>query len=80
MNIGVIGLGFVGTAVLKGFETITTVLTYDITKDCTEKSISDVANKSSVVFICVPTPMNLDGTCNTSIVESVLKEISMTKN
>lgn len=76
MNIGVIGLGFVGTAVLKGFETITKVLTYDITKECTEKSVGDVANNSSVVFICVPTPMNPDGTCNTGIVESVLREIS----
>lgn len=78
VNVGVVGLGYVGTAVLKGFETITKVRTYDIAKDCTEKSIGDVANKSHVVFICVPTPMNPDGTCNTSIVESVLKEISMT--
>ena len=78
VNVGVIGLGYVGTAVLKGFETITKVLTYDIAKECTEQSIGDVANKSSVVFICVPTPMNPDGTCNTSIVETVLQEIATT--
>ena len=29
VNVGVIGLGYVGTAVLKGFETITKVLTLD---------------------------------------------------
>lgn len=78
VNVGVIGLGYVGTAVLKGFETITKVHTYDIAKECTEKSISEVVNKSAVVFICVPTPMNPDGTCNTSIVETVLQEISTT--
>ena len=76
VNVGVIGLGYVGTAVLKGFETITKVLTYDIAKECTEQSIGGVVKKSSVIFICVPTPMNLDGTCNTSIVETVLQEIS----
>ena len=76
VNVGVIGLGYVGTAVLKGFETITKVFTYDIAKECTEQTIGDVVKKSSVIFICVPTPMNLDGTCNTRIVETVLQEIS----
>lgn len=76
MSIGVIGLGFVGTAVQKGFESTHPVLTYDIAKECTETSIADLANKVSVVFICVPTPMNPDGSCNTNIVESVLQEIS----
>ncbi len=75
-TVGVIGLGFVGTAVVKGFETIKSVVTYDIQKECTEASISDVVRKAKIIFVCVPTPMNLDGTCNTSIVESVLDEIS----
>lgn len=78
VKIGVIGLGFVGTAVQKGFESTHTVLTYDISKECTESSISELANKTSVIFICVPTPMNPDGSCNTDIVESVLHEISTT--
>jgi len=77
MNIGVIGLGFVGTAVQKGFESTHPVLTYDIAKESTEKSVADLASKVSVVFICVPTPMNPDGSCNTDIVESVLQEISV---
>lgn len=75
-TIGVVGLGFVGTAVVKGFETIKNVVTYDIQKECTESSISDVVRKAQIIFVCVPTPMNSDGTCNTDIVESVLGEIS----
>jgi nucleotide sugar dehydrogenase len=75
-TVGVIGLGFVGTAVLKGFESIKKVVTYDIQKPCTETSIADVVRQAEVIFICVPTPMNTDGTCNTSIVESVLHEVS----
>lgn len=75
-KIGVIGLGYVGTAVQKGFESTHTVLTYDIAKECTEDSVSSLAKKVGIIFICVPTPMNLDGTCNTDIVEFVLNEIS----
>lgn len=75
-TIGVIGLGYVGTAVQKGFESIKKVVTYDIAKNCTESSLSDVARKAQIIFVCVPTPMNTDGTCNTDIVESILKEIS----
>ena len=75
-TVGVIGLGFVGTAVQKGFESTHKVITYDIQKHCTEKSITDVVKTAQVTFICVPTPMNSDGTCNTSIVESVLTEIA----
>jgi len=75
-TVGVIGLGFVGTAVQKGFESTHKVVTYDIQKNCTEKSVTDVVKTAQVTFICVPTPMNSDGTCNTSIVESVLTEIA----
>ena len=77
-KIGVVGLGYVGTAVQKGFESTHNVLTYDIAKECTTKSVADLANKVSIIFICVPTPMNPDGTCNTTIVENVLQEISTT--
>lgn len=78
-TIGVVGLGFVGTAVLRGMESTVNVVTYDIAKECTEKSIEDVVHKASVIFICVPTPMNSDGTCNIDIIHSVLTEIDAVK-
>jgi UDPglucose 6-dehydrogenase len=74
--IGVIGLGFVGTAVQKGFEVHTQVVTFDIAKPCTESSIDSVVQKAPIIFICVPTPMNIDGTCNIDIVKSVLADIA----
>lgn len=77
MNIGVVGLGYVGTAVQMGFEsTYISVYTYDIQQECTEPDIASLVHKSEIIFICVPTPMNIDGTCNTDIVESVLRDIS----
>ena len=75
-TIGVVGLGYVGTAVQKGLESTNTVITYDIVKECTETSITDLTKKAHIIFICVPTPMNTDGTCNTDIVYSVLQQIS----
>lgn len=75
-SIGIIGLGYVGSAVKAGFEKTCNVFTYDITKECTETSITELVQKTQIVFICVPTPMNTDGTCNTDIVYSVLQEIS----
>ena len=75
-KIGVVGLGYVGTAVQKGFESIRRVATYDITKECNTISIEDLVMQSQIIFICVPTPMNTNGACNVDIVKSVLKEIS----
>ena len=53
-KIGVVGLGYVGTAIQKGFESTHNVLTYDIVKECTTKSITELANKVGIIFICVP--------------------------
>ena len=72
MNIGIIGLGVVGTAIKFGFERLGhDVFYHDVIKDT---SITDVLN-TEVCYICVPTPSNEDGSCDTSIVESVLDEL-----
>ena len=76
MRIGIIGQGYVGTAIKVGFEPYYTVETYD--KYDGMKStvqLTDMVETCKVIFVCVPTPMNKDGTCHTDIVESVVKEI-----
>ncbi len=76
MKIGIIGQGYVGTAIKVGFEPYYTVETYD--KYDGMKStvqLTDMVETCKVIFVCVPTPMNTDGTCHTDIVESVVKEI-----
>ena len=76
MRIGIIGQGYVGTAIKVGFEPYYTVETYD--KYDGMKStvqLTDMVETCKVIFVCVPTPMNTDGTCHTDIVESVVKEI-----
>lgn len=75
-NIGVIGQGFVGTAVRVGFEGVFNVHTYDINKESTCNTLEELCAKSKVIFVCVPTPMDKDGRCNTSIVENVLGDLN----
>ena len=76
MKIGIVGQGYVGTAIKVGFEPYYTVETYD--KYDGMKStvqLTDMVETCKVIFVCVPTPMNTDGTCHTDIVESVVKDI-----
>ena len=74
MEIGIIGQGFVGNAVFQKFKNFFNVLSYDIDKSLCNSTIEEIKNKCNVIFICVPTPMNNDGSCNISIVESVVSE------
>lgn len=78
-KVGVIGTGFVGTAVSTGLEnrlkSRVEVREYDKFKDT--ESLDSVVENSTILFLCLPTPMNEDGSCNTGIIEEVVKEISL---
>jgi UDPglucose 6-dehydrogenase len=76
MKIGIVGQGYVGTAIKVGFEPHYTVETYD-KYDGFKSTVQlfDLVAECKVIFVCVPTPMNTDGTCHTDIVESVIEEI-----
>lgn len=77
-NIGVIGQGFVGTAMREGMKHDCKVWAYDKYKpeDSNTGSVFEVVQKADVIFVCVPTPMFANGKCDTSIVEGVVEEIS----
>lgn len=80
-KIGIIGQGFVGTAVKEGLKRYHSILTYDVDQsksDC--DSLSELLNRSDYIFVCLPTPMRKDGSCDTSIVEGVIKEINQLVN
>jgi nucleotide sugar dehydrogenase len=74
MKVAIIGFGFVGKALRNGFKD-------DV--DCIEvdpklgTNINDLINhKPEIVFICLPTPMNDDGSQNISIVKNAINEIN----
>ena len=73
MNIGIVGQGFVGNAVFEKFKNFFNVFTFDINNDLCNSSIEEIKEKCRIVFICLPTPMNKDGSCDISIVENTLK-------
>ena len=72
-KIGIIGFGFVGGAINEsmGWQISTVIMdpakgynaTYQDLKEC------------SGIFICVPSPQDEDGTCDTSILEGVLADL-----
>jgi len=77
MKIGIVGQGYVGTAVKEVFSKHYDVETYDLDKDkCSVDYLEDIVELSNIIFICVPTPMKKDGSCDTSIVEAVVKDIN----
>ena len=79
-NIGIIGHGFVGKAVEHGFTTINTnIYIADPNYNLTVSNIFDKAQLDAV-FICVPTPMEEDGSINADIVLDVLKELRVYGN
>jgi UDPglucose 6-dehydrogenase len=77
-DVGIIGNGFVGSAVISGFSLHTNIRIYDIDPNKATHSLQDVINLSKFVFVSVPTPMKdaLGGAIDTTILDSVLKQIS----
>lgn len=73
MIISVIGTGFVGGSLEAGMIRVAKVLTYDKYNHC-NSTLDEAVNGSKIVFLCLPTPMNKNGSCNTSILESVVEE------
>ena len=55
-KIGVIGNGFVGNAVNKGFSYYHDVKVYDVDKSRTTDTFENVINQE-IIFVCLPTPM-----------------------
>ncbi|MDA8940805.1 nucleotide sugar dehydrogenase [bacterium] len=74
--IGVIGQGFVGNAVYQKFKNHYDVLTYDKYKSDHNSTLRDLVLNSKYIFVCLPTPMNTDGSCNTDIIEEVLEQVN----
>ena len=73
MDIGIVGLGVVGTACKNGFEKIGHTVKYHDVKFYT--NIEDVLD-TEVCFVSVPTPSNEDGSCDISIVEEVVGQLN----
>src|SRR5277367_1048381 len=77
--LGIIGMGIVGTAVREGMKHAFGIEVFDKFKpnESTVGSLIELFTKvDGPIFICVPTPMKKDGSCDASIVESIVAEIN----
>ena len=77
-QIGIIGQGFVGSAVREGMKNHYEILAFDKdpNKFSNVESIYHIVEGSQLTFLCVPTPMRKNGACDLSIVRSALTEIN----
>ena len=78
-TIGIVGNGFVGSAVRYGFSpnvgVDAEVKVYDKDPNKSTHTLKEVVD-SDVIFLSVPTPSNPDGSMNVDIVDSVLGDIN----
>lgn len=79
-KIGIVGRGFVGSAVEFGFSAQTgcnaIVKVYDKDSKKTLHSLDDTINNSDYIFLSVPTPSNDDGSINLDILDEALSSIN----
>ena len=83
-KIGIVGRGFVGSAVEFGFSPQTgcdaEVRIYDSNPSKSINSLEETVNKSEFIFLSVPTPSNEDGSINIDILTEALNNISKVNN
>ena len=75
-TIGIIGMGFVGNAIFQTINQSFKVLTYDINKYKCNSTLSSLSQKCKIIFICLPTPTDKKGECNTESIKDTISQIN----
>ena len=73
-TIGIVGQGFVGSAIYKGLKNFHKILTYDLDKEKCNSTHKELCSKSDIIFMCLPTPMRKNGNCDTRILEKAISQ------
>lgn len=77
MKVGIVGQGFVGSAIREGLSKFHSVMTYDVDHSRSMAvSLSQVVDNSEIIFVCLPTPMKKSGQCDIRILEGSICEIN----
>ena len=79
MKLGIVGHGFVGTAVDHGFTKDVQKFIVDPKHNSTNTIEDLIKFKPDAVFVAVPTPMLETGECNTEILEGVMQQLNSNK-
>ena len=80
MKIGIIGQGFVGTAIREGLKNFYSVSVYDLKKElCPEEMLATppgIVQNCEIIFQCLPTPMRISGECDLRIGKDSLETLN----
>ena len=79
MKLGIVGHGFVGTAVDHGFTRDVRKFIVDPKHNSTNTIEDLIKFRPDAVFVCVPTPQLESGECNTTILEDVMRQLNNSK-
>lgn len=77
MKIGIVGYGFVGRATSLFVHPDIEYFIYDINPMLCKPidvKLQDLI-QSDIIFICLPTPMNIDGSCDTILIENTIQKL-----
>ena len=77
--IGIIGNGFVGNAVYQNFRDKVSTKVYDVDKNRSPNTLKEVLEQD-FVFVCLPTPMTSDGSCDLSILNEFFDTLYFLEN
>lgn len=84
MRIGIIGNGFVGSAVNNGFSSHpkfqNSIKIYDKNPSLSKNTLEETVTESDFLFLSLPTPSNRNGSINLDIINSSLSEINRFNN
>ena len=79
MKLGIVGHGFVGTAVDHGFTRDIQKFIVDPKHNSTNTIEDLIKFKPDATFVAVPTPQSESGECNTEILEGVMQQLNKSK-
>jgi UDPglucose 6-dehydrogenase len=79
MKLGIVGHGFVGTAVDHGFTRDIQKFIVDPKHNSTNTIEDLIKFKPDATFVAVPTPQSESGECNTEILETVMQQLNNSK-
>ena len=72
--IGIVGNGFVGNAIYQNVRDKVDTKVYDVDPIRSLNTLEEVVDQE-FIFVCLPTPMKKDGSCDLSILEKFFQDI-----